>query len=208
MWEKKREENFHQTKKNIARFEKKAHTRASRDSSSYYVYDFLRRIILNNAVRRRSNTRPQVSALLGYRSLNRRTLHFPLRVDDDARVVLKVNHQTFLSLERSSLANHNRREHFLSQIWFTFFHSAHKHGTDVRRWQTVLATAPTFDRDDVQVLGPSVVSAVHNRADWASVRHSVFSARSGSSSCKDSSEERKCKRQHTSNCYASLSRTR
>ena len=149
------------------------------------VYEFLRRILLNNAVRSRRNTRPQVRAFLGYCSLNRRTFHFPLRVHNNARVVLKVNHQTFLSLERSSLANHNRREHFLSQIWFTFFHRAHEHGTDVRRWQTVLATAPSFDRDDVQVLGPSVVSAVHNCANWASVRHSVFSAGSGSSSCSD-----------------------
>ena len=127
-------------------------------------------------------TSPRIPWLLVLESPN---LHFPLRVHNNARVVLKVNHQTFLSLERSSLTNHNRREHFLSQIWFTFFHRAHEHGTDVRRWQTVLATAPSFDRDDVQVLGPSVVSAVHNCANWASVRHSVFSAGSGSSSCSD-----------------------
>jgi len=36
MWEKSAKKNFHQTKKKHRRFEKKAHTRASRDSS-YFI---------------------------------------------------------------------------------------------------------------------------------------------------------------------------
>ena len=93
---------------------------------------------LNNAVRRASDTGPQVGALLGDgagdgRSCDgnnevlklvsqdlqdvqtispRRTLHLSLGVDDDACIVLKVDEGALLSPPRLALADDNGRGHY------------------------------------------------------------------------------------------------
>ena len=66
---------------------------------------------LQHGARGAGNTRPEVGALLGHRAGDGRALHVALDVDDDTRVVLKVDEATALGPPPRLALPHNNSRH-------------------------------------------------------------------------------------------------
>merc|ERR1719384_800030 len=110
--------------------------------------------------RARCDLRPQLSALLGHRTLDGRALHFALVVDDHPSIVLEIDKRTFPPTPSLLLANHNALEHLLPQFGLAFFHRAKDHVTRARLRDLVQPVTIAAHRDDVQVLCSAVVSTI------------------------------------------------
>ena len=130
----------------------------------------------------RSDTGPEVSTLLADGASDGRTLHFTLRVDDDTSVVFEVNEDTILSSPGFALTDNNGGGNLLSQFRFSLLDGSHDHVSDTGGRQAVQTTTNTAHGKDVQVLGTSVVSAVHDSGNGQSQCLSELVACSSSSS--------------------------
>merc|ERR1719244_2343729 len=74
-----------------------------------------------------SNSRPEFSTFLCYRSSDGRTLHLSLVVDDNSCIVLKVQEHSVLPAEGLPLSNYYSRHYLLTKFWFSLLHRGHKH---------------------------------------------------------------------------------
>merc|ERR1711908_204192 len=110
---------------------------------------------LHNGAGRARDTGPQVSTLLGHRASDGRTLHLALSIHDHASVVLEVEVHAVLSADVLLLTDHDSRHDLLD--------GGDHHGARSSRGDPVQATLDAVHSHDVQVLGASVVGAVHDR---------------------------------------------
>ena len=93
-------------------------------------------------------------------------LHFSLWVNNNSSVVLEVDESTILSSPMLSLSDDNSLKNLLSQLWLTSLDGGHNHVSSAGSWKSVQSSLNTLHRDDVQVLGSSVVGAVHDSRHW------------------------------------------
>ena len=68
-----------------------------------------------------------------------------------------------------SLTDNDGLEHLLSELWLTLLDGGQEHVSDGSGWQTVESGLNSVHSEHVQVLGTSVVSAVHDRSHWQRV---------------------------------------
>ena len=112
-----------------------------------------------------SDSRPDVSALLGDGSQDGTSLHLALVVDDDAGVVLKVDEETFSSPPGLSLSDDDGGQHLLSKLGLSLLAGGHDHVTNASRRKSVESTLVAHNGDDVQVLGTRVIGTVDQSTD-------------------------------------------
>lgn len=127
----------------------------------------------HHRARTTGNLGPQVSALLRDGANDGRASHLALGVDDDARVVyiasdvkmlltLKVQLIAFASAVALALPDDDSRQDLLTQLGLSLLDRSQEQLADGALGQSVQAGADLGDGNDVQVLGASVVSTVHN----------------------------------------------
>jgi len=112
------------------------------------------------------NLGPQIGALLGDGSGNGGTSHLTLGVDDDTGIILEVELVALSSSVALSLSNNNGGKHLLSEFGLTLLDRSQEKLTDGTLRKSVESGTDHSDGNDVQVLGSSVVSAVHNAQGW------------------------------------------
>ena len=117
----------------------------------------LRTQATGNATGVGSNPGPEIGALLGNWSSDGRTLHLTLVVDNDPRVVFKVEKSSIFSPKRFSLSYNDRGHHFLAKFWLALLHCCENHVTIGGGGEAIQSTSDATDSDDVQVFGASVV---------------------------------------------------
>jgi hypothetical protein len=120
---------------------------------------------LHNGGRGGSNLGPDISGLLGDWASDGGTLHLTLWVDNDSGVILEVEENTILSSPGLSLSDDDALHDLLTELGLTLLDSADDHITDTSGGQHVKTTLEALDGNDAQVLGASVVSAVHDGAN-------------------------------------------
>lgn len=108
--------------------------------------------------------RPRLSCLLAHGARNSAALHLALGVDNDTRVVLKVQEDAVGALPRLALSHDNGGHDLLAQLGLSLLDRGHDHVADTGGRQAVQACANGLDGDDVQVAGAGVVCAVHDGA--------------------------------------------
>lgn len=106
--------------------------------------------------------RPHLSSFLPNRPSDGRTLHLSLGVDDDTRVVLKVQVDAVCAPPGLGLPDDDGGHDLLAQLWFPLLDGRHHHVADTAGGQTVQTCAEALDGDDVQVSRTGVVGAVHD----------------------------------------------
>ena len=111
------------------------------------------------------NLWPELSALLGHRSRDRRALHLALHVHDHSSVVLEVDGDALLPAPRLLLADHHCGHHLLPQLGLTLLHGAHAHVAWPRVRELVQAASDALHGHDGQILGARVVRAIHDAHD-------------------------------------------
>jgi hypothetical protein len=116
------------------------------------------------------DTGPQIGAFLGDGSSDVLSLHLTLGVDDDTGVVLEVEEETFSAAEGLALADNDGGHHLLTELGLTLLHGGEEHITDGTGGEAVEAGTESGDGDHVQVLGASVVSAIHDGCHGETVR--------------------------------------
>ena len=84
------------------------------------------------------------------------------RVDKNTRLTFEVQEVTFSSADSLALADNHSLEHLLSQLGLTLLDRAEEHVSDRAAWVSVETSTKASHSDHVQVLGTSVVSAVHD----------------------------------------------
>lgn len=99
-----------------------------------------------------------------------------------ALLTLEVELIAFSSSEALSLADDNRGQHLLSEFGLTLLDGSEEQFTDGTLGESVQSGADLSDGNDVQVLGTSVVSAVHNAKGGETRRDSQLGSSSSSSS--------------------------
>lgn len=151
---------------------------------NFYFYFDKNKSALLDAACVRGNLGPNVSALLGDGSGDGRALHFALVVDDDAGVVLEVDEDTVLPAEWLALSDDDCGHYLLSQLRLALLHRRDKHVTTSGSWHSVKATLDTVDGNDEQVLGPSVVSAVHDCSDGQTERNAKLRSGGTTTTCR------------------------
>ena len=124
----------------------------------------------------RSDLWPQLGALLGDGTSDVLTLHFTLVVDNDSRVVLEVQEVALSSADGLALADDDGGEHLLPQLGLTLLDGSEEHVADGGSGQAGHSGTNAGNGEHVDVLGSSVVSAVHNRGNWQTVRDLEFDA--------------------------------
>lgn len=117
---------------------------------------------LKNGTRVGSNTRPKFSTFLGDRAGDSRSLHFSFVVHNNTSTVLEVDKDTLLSAKGLALSNDNAGEHLLTKFRLSLLNGAHDHVTGPSLGQTIQAPTNIADSNNVQVLGASVIGAVHS----------------------------------------------
>jgi len=125
---------------------------------------------------------PEIGALLGDGTSNGGTSHFTLGVDDYTGIILEVELIALSSSEALSLSDDNARQHLLSEFGLTLLDGSEEQFTDGTLRESVQSGTDHSDGDDVQVLGTSVVSAVHNAKCGETRRDSQLGSSSSSSS--------------------------
>ena len=115
---------------------------------------------------------PQISALLRDGTDDGRASHLTLGVDDDACVIyialivmtltLEVELVAFAASVALALSDDDSRQHLFTEFWLTLLDRSEEQLADGTLGQSVQTGANHGDGNDVQVLGSSVVSAVHN----------------------------------------------
>merc|ERR1711882_15495 len=114
--------------------------------------------------------RPQVRTLLRHWTGDSRALHLALVVNDHPRIVLKVDELPVLPSEGFPLPDDHCRHHFLPQLWLSLLDLGKDHVSAAPGWQPVQSAPDPVHRNDIQVLGACVVSAVHDGTDGAGKR--------------------------------------
>ena len=126
----------------------------------------------------RSDFWPKFGGLLRHGAGDVLTLHFTLGVDNDTGVVLEVEEEALSAANWLALADNNSWHNLLSKLWLTLLDGGKEHVTDGGGWETGHAWTDARDGDHVQVLGSSVVSAVHDGSNWQTVGNLKFDTRS------------------------------
>lgn len=129
------------------------------------------------------DTGPEVGALLSDRSVDGRTLHLTLSVDNDTGVVLKVEEDTVPSPPGLPLSADNSRHDLLTELRLTLLDGSHDHVTGSGSRKSVKSGTETNNGDNVEVLGTRVVSAVHDGTDGETEGHAELGT--GGSGYKD-----------------------
>lgn len=119
-------------------------------------------VCLLNGSSVRSNPRPQICTLLGYRTSNGWPLHLSLVVDNDSCIVFKVDEDTILPSERLPLPDDDCRHDLLPQLWFSFLDGGNNHVSSPSSRKSIESSLDSKDGDDIEVFTSSVVSAVDN----------------------------------------------
>merc|ERR1711933_39057 len=83
--------------------------------------------ILENRICRTCNTWPDLRTLFRDWSCDSRPFHFSLYVHYDPRIILKVDHYSFLPSPWFPLPHHHGWHHLLPQIGLAFLHGRHHH---------------------------------------------------------------------------------
>jgi len=78
----------------------------------------------------------------------------------------KVHVNTVLSAPGLALTNDDSWQHLLPEIGLPLLHGGHDHVANAGRRKTIQTTFDPFHGDDVEVLRPRVVGAVHRRRHW------------------------------------------
>ena len=121
--------------------------------------------LLHDSRGRASNLGPEISTLLSNRAVDGVALHFALGVDDNTSVVFEINIVAVQSPPWLALADHNTRGDLLPQLGFTLLDGGHDKVTNTSRRKTVQSPLDTTDRDNVQILGTTVISAVNHSSN-------------------------------------------
>lgn len=82
-----------------------------------------------------------------------RTFHFSFVVDNDPRVILKVEDHAVLPSVGFPLSHHDSSHHLLSKFWLSFLDCDNSHITNSGSRQSVEASTDAMDGDDIQVFG-------------------------------------------------------
>ena len=83
----------------------------------------------------------------------------------------EIHVDAVLSAPWLALANDDSWQDLLPQIGFSLLHGGHHHVANAGRGKTVQTAFDPFHRNDVEVLRPRVVGAVHRRRHWKTQRH-------------------------------------
>ena len=108
------------------------------------------------------NLWPQVGTLLANGSSDGGALHLTLGVDDDAGIVLEVNKNAVPATPGLALTHDDSGHHLLLQLGLALLDGGDDHVADTGGRQTVEAPLDALDGDDVQILGTTIVGAVHD----------------------------------------------
>lgn len=125
---------------------------------------------------------PEISALLGARTSDVLTLHFTLGIHYNACVVLKVQKVSFTTADRLALTNNNGGKHLFTELRLTLLDGAKEHVANGAGGETIKASTEASHGNHVQVLGASVISAVHGRSHRQTVWDFSLDARTATSS--------------------------
>lgn len=138
-----------------------------------YKYSLLVRskIRLDDGTGVRGDTGPEVGTLLSDRSVDGRTLHLTLGVDNDTGVVLKVEEDTIPSPPGLPLSTDNSGHDLLTKLRLTLLDGSHNHVTGSGSRESVKSGTKANNGDNVEVLGTRVVSAVHDGTDGETEGH-------------------------------------
>lgn len=136
--------------------------------------------VLHNRGSMRGDLWPEVSRFLGDRARNTGTLHLPLRVDDNAGIVLKVDDSAILAAPALPLADDNGRHHLLAEFGLALLNASHHHVANTTRREAVEASVVAAHRNDVEILCAGVVRAVHHGAHGHGQRDAELLALNGS----------------------------
>ena len=108
------------------------------------------------------NSWPELGALLGDWAGNGGTLHLTFWVNDDSGIVFKVKEISLSSSVCFSLSDDDGGEHLLSEFWLTLLDRGEEILTDGSLWKSVQSSTDFGASNHIQILGSSVVSAVHD----------------------------------------------
>jgi len=124
----------------------------------------------------RGDLGPEVGRLLGDGTSNAGALHLTLGVHNDASVVLEVQNGAVLAAPALALTDDHCVQHLLAELRLALLHRAHHHIAEGGGRKTIEPSVVALDGDDVQVLGASVVSAVHDGTHGESDGHAEAAA--------------------------------
>lgn len=99
-------------------------------------------------------------------------------------LTFEVHEDTVLSAPWLALPDDDRGHDLLPEVGLPLLHGGHHHVADASRGQPVQATLDSLHRDNVEVLGPSVVRAVHCGCHRQTQRHPELVTRTTSPSYK------------------------
>ena len=129
-----------------------------------------------------SDLGPEIGALLSNWTKDGRASHLALWVDNDSSVVLEVDLVALSSPEGLALSDDDSWHDLLSEFWLTLLDGGEEQLTDRTLGQSVQTSSDHGHGNDVQVLGTSVVSAVHHAKGGQTAGNSEFDTGSSSSS--------------------------
>lgn len=125
---------------------------------------------------------PHVSALLGNRARDGRSLHLTLVVDNDTSVILEVDKGALLAAPALSLADNHDRVDLLSQLGLSLLAGSHNQTANGSRRKSVLSTLDTTDSNDLHGLSSTVVGTIDDGSDRQTKSGSELSSDSTSTS--------------------------
>jgi len=91
-------------------------------------------------------------------------------------VVFKVEKLSVFSPKGLPLSDHYSRHNFLAELWLALLDSCKDHVANCCSGQTVQTATNASNSDDVQVLGPCVISTVDDGSDWETQRNAELSS--------------------------------
>jgi hypothetical protein len=101
-------------------------------------------------------------------------------------VTFEVHVDTILAAPRLALADDGGGHDLLPEVGLPLLDSGHDHVADAGGRQPVQPPLNALDGDDVEVLGPGVVGAVHRRRHRQTQRHAELVPRGSSPPCRHS----------------------
>ena len=85
------------------------------------------------------------------------------------RLTFEIKEMAFSSSDSLALTNDDSLEHLLSELGLTLLDGGKEHVTDGTSGEAIELGTDASASDHVQILGSSVIGAVHDRSDWQRV---------------------------------------
>ena len=113
----------------------------------------------------RCNLGPEIGAFLSDGAGDTGSLHLSLDVDNDTSVVFEVEEVSFTSADGLLLSDDDGGDDLLSELGLTLLDRSKEHVSGRASGESVQLGTDSDASDHVEVLGSSVIGAVHNTSD-------------------------------------------